>query len=1126
MTTETFTPADPVAISGVGPYSIPYPFSSATEIIVQVRETSEDDPQTLSVSDYTITLAGDGQSGTVTLSVAAAASYDGWSLLRRRNTSIEQGWEGQSYREKGMEAQLDKVVRAVQDQDQRNSDITEAAAIAVADATAAANAAVTAAEDAVAEAEDWAGEAEDAYTAAFDAATSAAASADGVLSKSYGLFPSNFLQGGTFFAGEYTASPEDAVAPAAWSFPNDVTYGKIAQATADGVTKWLCPRGALKPVRGRTYRATVIAKKTGTVTGGTQCYLHLREVDADYTAVGTFAFITYNPTTTFEAYSVEYTCDRDDIAYLRCSSYIRNTATGGGTVEVLALIVEDVTGQVMAEAAASEAAGILDQAKPKFANISVLKAATTISIGDYVETRGYHPDEDLGGGLYEIVAPGTGTDDGGAFHDLTGIAAQARLVHHNTIDPFQWGAHVDDNTDEAFDCADIWNKAFWYAASIARNSAADNEHPIRFVCLHNIAVGKTLHASREPADEFSTGQSPEVEIYHPGRIRAIGGSTFESHLNAEMARLTTLHGSTVALGSALAAQFLKADPQLAVNLGDKIERPLPIINMSLQRSNVAFGRIDCDFWCSAVRLDGCTALKLMDGAEVYHFRKYGQFITKRANNAIKTFQWNIKQWAISDGDDHGGRMMPGGIFEPTGANLTGDPVVICQKDMIWDGGTYGWGRSAIVLLDKCSTDTSDRWAGRTMYPDYMTRWNDNMWTDHGGKVNQPEFDRMAPSTGSGDCNFFATHIMQGYGDNADEDTTFRKEGLAFGGQTGIECWNSTNAANFYGLDVDTGITQIFGPGIRFFGPTCSVGNTAKYACFHPVVRCYPARRTNARLFEMIDWRGSIGFFDFDAGDVGSPDVLSFGGAFEKWNYRNRVSSGDYTGPVQFRGIIDSSSGLTAAHNAVVAEGDFFHVQEAGTYGGQAMAKGDILYAKTLTPGTSYNTTGWHLGANNDVPALTEAREVAVRTSLNTLITQESDEPADWLTKPAGKVVRRMERGDGEYLDFAWDGDAFRAYMSTTPNKFFLGAVVAVGFDSDSGNFNVWAGGAHVWGFRSSSGRLRPEVDGTYEIGGPANRVKTVHVAPDTYADNASAVSGGLTVGTLYKTATGEVRVVV
>lgn len=30
----------------------------------------------------------------------------------------------------------------------------------------------------------------------------------------------------------------------------------------------------------------------------------------------------------------------------------------------------------------------------------------------------------------------------------------------------------------------------------------------------------------------------------------------------------------------------------------------------------------------------------------------------------------------------------------------------------------------------------------------------------------------------------------------------------------------------------------------------------------------------------------------------------------------------------------------------------------------------------------------------------------------------------------------------------------------------------------------------------------------------------------TYADNAAAVSGGLTVGTQYKTATGEVRIVV
>ncbi|NJL06756.1 MAG: hypothetical protein HC911_18015 [Chloroflexaceae bacterium] len=38
-------------------------------------------------------------------------------------------------------------------------------------------------------------------------------------------------------------------------------------------------------------------------------------------------------------------------------------------------------------------------------------------------------------------------------------------------------------------------------------------------------------------------------------------------------------------------------------------------------------------------------------------------------------------------------------------------------------------------------------------------------------------------------------------------------------------------------------------------------------------------------------------------------------------------------------------------------------------------------------------------------------------------------------------------------------------------------------------------------------------------------IAMAHTLP-TYADNAAAVSGGLAVGTLYKTATGDVRIVV
>lgn len=711
--------------------------------------------------------------------------------------------------------------------------------------------------------------------------------------------------------------------------------------------------------------------------------------------------------------------------------------------------------------------------------LAPMLADASLTVGDIVQTHGYTTAGDSGEGIYEIVAAGTGTDDGGSFIDLTGISGQAKLLHNNTINPFQWGCQEDDDTDTAFDSADRWNTAFWFAASLARDVTDDGESPIRFVCTRNIAVGKTLHASREPASAFVSGGSPEVEIFHPGRIRAIGGSTFEAHLDAEMARLTTLHGSTVALGSALAAKFLKADPQIAEDLGDKIERPLPIINISNQRSNMTFGLITCDFWCSGVRLDGCTASALLTGGNVYNYRKYGILYTKRSNSAFKTYQWNVKQWVTSDNDDHGGRMMPGGFLdEPDGLNCTGDAIVSCQKDMIWFGGTYGWGRSAIVLTDAASV--SDRWAGRTMYPDYFTRWDDSVWDSVGGPTAGDRYDYMAPSTATGDNNFIGTHVMQGFGAATDDAAPFRKDGLSMGGQTGIECWNSSNRANFINCDVDTSITQIFGTSIRFFSPTTTVGNTAKYSCFHPVMRVYAARRRNARLLDVENWDMSIGFYDFDLGDVGAPNVQSFAGDYEAWNYRNRVDSGSHTGAVQYRGNINSTSGLSAANSAVVAAGDFFHVTEAGTYGGQAMALGDIVYALTTSPGSTWGSN-WHLGENNDVPALTEAREVAVHTAINTLIPQESDDPALWLTKAGGDNTIRLETADGEYADITWGENGV---LTIAADRWRIG---------------TWANGI--------TDNLRPITDDTYALGSDALRPSATFLRLLNLKDLPTSASG-------------------
>ena len=692
---------------------------------------------------------------------------------------------------------------------------------------------------------------------------------------------------------------------------------------------------------------------------------------------------------------------------------------------------------------------VSSQADITVETVSAMRNLTTLVVGSKVNTLGYISAYDGGGATYVIKTLATfgSTPDNLIDHYTFGSTYAAELQHNRVFNAQQCGVQAGVESSTA------WNNAFWRAASIAPTGPDDTPQPVTFVCNIDVLTNKTLHMCRQPSTEFTDGVRVVMHIEHKGAINAVSGGTFQTHLNNEMTRLTGLHGSSVVLGSALAAQFLKADPQVAVFLGDKIERPLPILNINLTNSRIALGDIDCEFWCSGIRINRCSVSRFIGYNRIFNYRKYGSLYTKNTNNDIKTFSPTIKQWAIGDATDHEGRMMPGGFTESR--NCTGDSIVSCQKDMMWFGGNTGWGRTAVVTLDKCDTVESDRWAGRTMYPDYFTRWNSSQWADHGGSINKPEWDYMAPSTGTGDNDFYGMHVMQGGAETADDDAPFRQDGLDFGGQPGFENWNSTNPVNVYGADIDSSVTLMFGPGIRFFGPTITVGNTAKHACFHPVARAYAARSATARFTEFENWNGSIGTFPFDRGVVGTPNVVSFAGSFANWNYRNRVDSGSVlTGVVQYRGQISGGSGNLPS-SSVTTIGDFFWVTEAGTYGGQAMAKGDILYAVTLTPGTSYSAN-WYLGLNDKVESLNATRTVGMSKVRNVLMAHDTNEPVIWITKPAGNASLRLETGTTQ-VDQVFDGTDLTV---TVPGKaVFSGAIRSKG--TSPNGYDTGGGGGVV-----------------------------------------------------------------
>ncbi len=85
-----------------------------------------------------------------------------------------------------------------------------------------------------------------------------------------------------------------------------------------------------------------------------------------------------------------------------------------------------------------------------FNTVGDMVASTSLQVGMVVETLGYHAAGDGGENTYTIVAAATGTHDGGAYINLSGISGQARanLVPGHARSVLQWGARFDDSTDD------------------------------------------------------------------------------------------------------------------------------------------------------------------------------------------------------------------------------------------------------------------------------------------------------------------------------------------------------------------------------------------------------------------------------------------------------------------------------------------------------------------------------------------------------------------------------------------------------------------------------------------------------------------------------------------------------
>lgn len=123
MTTDAFVAAPAYTISGTGPYAVPHEYDTVHELVCTVV-VGTDMLTLVRGTEYTVSPSGLASAGAVTLSATAAATHAGRTLLIDRATIVEQGWQAQGGpQERGLEGQLDRLTRAVQDGVEGRSEI-------------------------------------------------------------------------------------------------------------------------------------------------------------------------------------------------------------------------------------------------------------------------------------------------------------------------------------------------------------------------------------------------------------------------------------------------------------------------------------------------------------------------------------------------------------------------------------------------------------------------------------------------------------------------------------------------------------------------------------------------------------------------------------------------------------------------------------------------------------------------------------------------------------------------------------------------------------------------------------------------------------------------------------------
>lgn len=131
----------------------------------------------------------------------------------------------------------------------------------------------------------------------------------------------------------------------------------------------------------------------------------------------------------------------------------------GDKVEVLVNELQESTDQVGATNVTYDGTTVGVVLDALTVDTVALAKVLDLQVGKKVKTWGYTTAGDGGGAEYQVVAGGTGTDDGGSYHDMTN-GNQLELIVNDTVNARQFGAVGDGVADDSAALTALWKLSY------------------------------------------------------------------------------------------------------------------------------------------------------------------------------------------------------------------------------------------------------------------------------------------------------------------------------------------------------------------------------------------------------------------------------------------------------------------------------------------------------------------------------------------------------------------------------------------------------------------------------------------------------------------------------------------